>query len=175
MRTAEIDKANWELQAIRVFITWFNKNDHQLLSISHQNRPAKPDVTCKLDGEQVDIEIAHLYGSDKEAMKILGRKLDSDTRIELRKLERGGHVESRLLLALNRILEQKASKQYQSHRIWLVIRNAHPAWSCTDIQTHIQQLKIPEIHPFQRIWVIGDLTAASGAIQIYPQDGEYNT
>ncbi len=40
------------------------------------NEPAKPDVSCYLEQQRLDLEIAHLYGSEAEAMKILGRELE---------------------------------------------------------------------------------------------------
>ena len=55
---------------------------HKIRHLWH-NLPTKPDVSCLLEGEKLDIEVAHLYGSEAEAMKILGRSLSAETQSAL--------------------------------------------------------------------------------------------
>jgi hypothetical protein len=38
-------------------------------------RSAKPDVYCRFEGDRLDLDVAHLYGGDQEAMQILKREL----------------------------------------------------------------------------------------------------
>ncbi len=131
------------------------------------NRPKKPDVSCFIDGERLDLEIAHLYGSEEEAMQILGRPLDPHTSEELHLLKASDPHE-RLIEALNRILSNKGKKNYKSKRVWLVIRNAHPAWTAEEIQTLQHHIQVPPEHPFEQIWIVGDLSGESGIVQLYP-------
>lgn len=161
------EKVELEHIAAKIFMRHYEKLAGKPLRHIWHNEPKKPDVSCKLDGERLDIEIAHLYGSEEEAMFILGRELTEVTRqalIELQKVS----VDVRLLNALNRILLQKSGKYYESDRVWLVIRNAHPAWSRRDIEALQHHITIPESHPFAQIWIVGDMEGISGIVKLYP-------
>ncbi|WP_328796790.1 hypothetical protein [Marinomonas profundi] len=120
-----------------------------------------------LEGERLDIEIAHLYGSEEEAMAILGRDLTDKTRATLQALK-DEPADERLLRSLNRILENKSGKQYDSNRVWLVIRNAHPAWSQADIKALEHLITIPVPHAFEKVWILGDMEGKSGIVRLYP-------
>nr|WP_241737564.1 hypothetical protein [Neptunicella marina] len=132
------------------------------------NKPSKPDASCLLDGKKLDLEIAHLYGSEKEAMKILGRELSRATREALRELECSCTPDKRLLTALNRILLNKSKKHYHTKRVWLVLRNAHPAWDAGQIMAQREFIEIPITHPFEQIWIVADWRAKSGILRLYP-------
>ena len=166
------EKRQWEKQAIEVFIDWFRTSGHLPLSFVSQNLPSKPDVTCMLGDEKVDIELAHLYGSQQDAIRILGKSVTNKMIDELEQMERQPSVEQRILHALNRILENKSHKHYDSENTWLVIRNAFPNWQCADFLHHLSRVCVPAHHPFKRIWLIGDLRAESGAIKLYPKHPE---
>lgn len=125
-------------------------------------------MSCELGGERLDLEVAHLYGSEQEAMQILGRELSDRTRQELRELDLVADPHSRLLDALNRILTQKSLKHYQSKRVWLVIRNAHPAWRAPEIKALQHYITVPPHHPFEQIWMVGDMLGESGIVQLFP-------
>ncbi|WJG10725.1 hypothetical protein [Aliiglaciecola sp. LCG003] len=170
LRKAEIEKVEWEKSATVVFLDWYQQKFQVSYRFISHNQPSKPDVSCLIDHKPIDIEIAHLYGSEQEAMKILGRFLDSRTREALQKLRESCNTPQRFTHALNHILRNKASKSYQSEHTWLVIRNAHPAWNSDKIRKQIEHIDIPVSHPFEQIWVLGDLTAKSGAVKIYPVD-----
>jgi hypothetical protein len=162
----ELSKADWEKQAAEVFIAWHNQHFEQQLRFVSNNRPAKPDVSCLLDGSKVDLEIAHLYGTQQDAMSILGKDLSEHMKNELARLQANSTVEQRLIVALNRILEQKAHKRYNSQSVWLVIRNAHPRWDADKILAASSSINLPNEHIFEQIWIIGDLNATSGALCI---------
>jgi hypothetical protein len=162
----ELSKADWEKQAAEVFIEWHNQHFVKQLQFISNNRPAKPDVSCLLDGNRIDLEIAHLYGTQQDAMTILGKDLSEHMKNELARLQANSTVEQRLILALNRILEQKAHKRYNSQNVWLVIRNVHPHWNAEKILAASSGINLPKEHIFTQIWIIGDLTAASGALRI---------
>ncbi len=160
------DKVAWEKQATKVFIKWYNITFTKQLTFLSNNQPSKPDVSCLLDGNKIDIEIAHLYGTEQEAMAILGKELGEHTRRELVKQQINSTTEQRLVSALNRILEQKSHKQYASQHAWLVIRNAHPGWNTEKIKFASDQIVQPLNHPFEQVWIVGDLEAKSGALCI---------
>lgn len=161
------EKIKLEHQAAKLFMKHYEQqHGHRMRHIWH-NEPKKPDVSCRLNGQRLDLEIAHLYGSEEEAMLILGRQLTTQTRKALIDLQ---HVsfDARLLNALNRILRQKAEKTYQSDHVWLVIRNAHPAWSRAQIEALQHHIAVPEQHPFEEIWMVTDWEGLGGIVQLYP-------
>lgn len=171
--TSEQEKILLEHEAARLFMRWYEHDSGKPIRHIWHNQPIKPDVSCQLEGKKLDIEVAHLYGSEQEAMQILGRALSDRTRQELREQElrdrekvSGPH--SRLLDALNRILTNKSVKHYQSQRVWLVIRNAHPAWRKDDIMALQHCIAVPVNHPFEEVWIVGDFLGESGIVQLYP-------
>jgi hypothetical protein len=161
------EKLVWEKQATLVFIRWYAQAYSASFTYVSHNQPAKPDVSCLLDGELLDIEIAHLYGTEQEAMAILGKSLNQHTRDELRKLIYTTSTYDRLVSALNRILENKSHKTYDSSRTWLVIRNVHPGWDAVQLAQMHNSIIVPSNHPFEQIWLVGDIEASSGAICLY--------
>jgi hypothetical protein len=168
MNTSEMEKIALEHDAAKLFMRWYeNDTGHAIRHIWH-NQPIKPDVSCHLDGDKLDIEVAHLYGSEKEAMQILGRSLDAKTQKELVDLEQVENTHDRLLRALNRILANKSQKTYKSKRVWLVIRNAHPAWTSDEIHSLQHHIEVPARHPFEQIWMVGDMKGESGIVQLFP-------
>jgi len=162
------EKIELEHQAAKIFMRWYERNTGEPIRHLWHNRPIKPDVSCQLEGERLDIEIAHLYGSEQEAMKILGRELSDKTRQELRQLESAADPHQRLLKALNRILSNKSFKHYKTERVWLVVRNAHPAWISDDIKQLQHHIDVPMNHPFEQIWIVGDFSGKSGIVQLFP-------
>ena len=161
------EKITVEHEAARLFMRLYEQRfGIQMRHIWH-NEPARPDVSCYYDDNKLDLEIAHLYGSEVEAMHILGRELSENTHKELMALLRTP-AQHRLLTALNRLICNKAEKSYQSERVWLVIRNANPLWTRKDVLAHCQHLHMPKRHPFEQIWLIGDMQGHSGILALYP-------
>ena len=164
---ADSEKVALEHKAAKLFMRCYEKRFHQQIRHIWHNQPAKPDVSCYLSGQRLDLEIAHLYGSEQEAMQLLGRSLDQYTIEELQALGKTDpHM--RLLCSLNRILADKANKQYRTDRVWLVIRNAHPAWSVDNIADAQHQIEVPLSHPFEQIWIVGDMNGDTGIVRLYP-------
>ncbi len=162
------EKVHLEHEAAKLFMRHYEKKTgHEIRHIWH-NEPNRPDVSCVLQGSRLDLEIAHLYGSEQEAMKILDRELTERTRAELREQACCSNVHQRLLNALNRILMNKAQKTYDSKRVWLVIRNAHPAWTAETIMSLQHQINVPFEHPFEQIWMVADFKGKSGIVQLFP-------
>ena len=73
-----------------------------------------------------------------------------------------------LLQALDKLISNKAQKSYDSEKVWLVIRNAHPDWHAEELEQTPHLLQIPPKHPFEQIWLIGDMQGQSGILALYP-------
>lgn len=165
---SDAEKIALEHQAAKLFMRWYEHDTGKHIRHIWHNKPIKPDVSCEFEGQRLDIEVAHLYGSEQEAMQILGRDLSDITRKALLELALFDDPHQRLLSALNRILTNKAGKHYKTKRVWLVIRNAHPAWNRDEIKTLQHCIAVPAQHPFEQIWMVGDFTGETGIIQLYP-------
>lgn len=168
VKASESEKIELEHQAAKLFMRWYEHDTGLHIRHIWHNKPIKPDISCELEGYKLNIEVAHLYGSEQEAMMILGRILTEATHKALHELESVSDPHSRLLSALNRILLNKSGKTYNSQRVWLVIRNAHPAWDKYEIQALQHCIKVPPIHPFEEIWMVADMNGESGIVQLYP-------
>ncbi|BDX07006.1 hypothetical protein [Planctobacterium marinum] len=164
MNQNQTEKIVLEKQAAELFATCYQREFDVPVSFVSNNVPAKPDVTCRVGNDLVDIEIAHLYGSQAEAQQILGKSLDEKTQAELNLLEAETNTDDRLVRALNRILANKANKHYDGDNVWLVIRNANPQWQRHNIQNNLARISIPDGHPFKQVWLIGDYDGASGLV-----------
>jgi hypothetical protein len=167
MREQQLEKIQLEHDAARLFMRLYEQQYKKPMRHIWHNEPAKPDVSCYLADERLDLEIAHLYGSEVEAMQILGRPLSLQTHQQLLALQQVP-AQDRLLEALNRLIEQKGHKSYDSKRVWLVIRNANPLWRSKDLQQHRPRLLLPSQHPFEQIWLVGDLFGLSGIVPLFP-------
>lgn len=167
-QSSDHEKIELEHQAAKLFMRWYEHDTGRKIRHIWHNEPTKPDVSCKLEGERLDLEIAHLYGTEGEAMKILGRNLSNEMRQTLRRLEQESDLHKRLINALNRILGNKGTKRYKTRRVWLVIRNAHPAWTAREIESLQHRIDVPCDHVFEQIWIVGDFDGRSGIVQLYP-------
>ena len=168
MQSSENEKIQLEHQAAKLFMRWYEHDTGKQIRHIWHNRPIKPDVSCQFEGERLDLEVAHIYGSAEEAMQLLGRELSEVTLRALQDLEKVADPHSRLLRALNRILENKSHKRYKTKRVWLILRNTHPAWSVAEIKALQHHIDVPPDHPFEQIWIVGDFEGKSGIVQLYP-------
>lgn len=167
MASGRDEKIELEHEAARIFMRLYERDFGVKMRHIWHNEPRRPDVSCYYDDQKLDLEIAHLYGSEAEAMHILGRELSSHTHRELLQLMRMP-AEARLVAALNSLLASKAEKRYDSKRVWLVIRNANPLWTRDEMLAHFPRLHLPASHPFEQVWVIGDMLGESGLLALYP-------
>lgn len=165
-RSSEEEKLKLEHDAAKLFMRQYEKSTgHHIRHIWH-NQPKRPDVSCMLDGKRLDLEIAHLYGSSQEAVDILKQGITTNTKHELELQETIADTNERLIGALNAILKNKASKIYDSERVWLVIRNAHPTWNCQSALVAMDKIKIPSGYQFEQIWLVGDFKGESGIVRM---------
>ncbi len=167
MNNSTREKIELEHDAARIFMRLYEERSGLPMRHIWHNEPSKPDVSCYLDGDRMDLEIAHIYGSEEEAKLILGRAANIRTLEALHRLIQVP-VGDRLLTALNAVLTSKSGKTYHSDRVWLVIRNANPLWSTDDLKQCLHRVSLPPAHPFEQIWVIGDMTGESGILRLYP-------
>ncbi len=171
---SDTEKRRLERDAAKLFMRAYEREFHQPIRHIWHNEPAKPDISCYLQGEALDLEIAHLYASENEARIASGdhpRETDhnhyhGDDHLwsylaDLASLESG----RKLHTALNRILVNKARKRYHSKRVWLVIRNASPLWNRDDFLPIVRHLKLPH-HHFEKIWLIPDFPGEQELIEI---------
>ncbi len=167
MQMPQSEKIMLEHQAAKVFMRLYEQQFKQPMRHIWHNQPAKPDVSCYFAGERLDLEIAHLYGSEVEAMHILGRTLTEQTRLALQALA-NVPVKQRLFTALARLIAQKGQKKYDSRRVWLVIRNANPAWHCQELSVQHLDWSLPAEPPFEQIWLVNDMQGLQGITPLYP-------
>jgi len=167
LNNSQSEKITLERQAAEVFAQHYSQTKQCTVTFVSHNVPQKPDVTCCIGKAKIDLEIAHLYGSQAEAKHILGKSLDDKTLNELILLESFGDADSRLINALNRILANKAQKHYDSDEVWLVIRNANSNWHKSDVLKNLGKIQIPARHPFSQVWFIADLLGQTGMVQFY--------
>ena len=159
LNRSESLKRKIERDAARHFLRWFESLYQIPMRNIWHNEPSKPDISCHLDGEPLDLEIAHLYASASEA-KILTQEIilqtqgteaavnASDKELELLNyLADLVEMDSKLRLetALTRLLTNKAKKTYDSPRVWLVIRNASPLWKSKEFERCIEGFNMPKI------------------------------
>lgn len=161
------EKIELEHEAAKLFMRLYEQKTGIPMRHIWHNEPKKPDVSCYLGDRRLDLEIAHLYGSEEEAQLILGRKASIRTLEALHRLITVP-VGERLLSALNAILASKAEKSYHSDRVWLVLRNANPLWSREELADNLHRVTLPASHPFEQIWVVGDMAGKSGILRLFP-------
>jgi len=165
LRESEKEKIALEHQAAKLFMRLYESQFNIEIRHIWHNAPAKPDVSCYLNGQQLDLEIAHLYSSESEAMAVLGRPLSLNMQRELALMAQTPDDEH-LTTALSRLLSQKYKKKYTSERVWLVIRNASSLWHRPELELALHQLQTPKNQPFEQVWLVCDYFGKEGLCQI---------
>ena len=171
---SEREKRRLEREAARLFMRAYEKQCHKPIRHIWHNQPAKPDISCYLEGKTLDLEIAHLYASEQEArIAAADNNLPPDHQpyhgeehlwaylADLASLD----SRRKLHTALLHILTSKARKQYHSERVWLVIRNASPLWQHDDFLPIVRHLNLPA-HHFEQIWLLSDFGGENPLIRI---------
>ena len=182
LNRSETVKRQLERDAARLFMRQYELKFATPMRDIWHNEPSKPDISCHLGGQPLDLEIAHLYASVSEA-KLLTREITeqvspadelkaSDKELELiRYLSELVEMDShqRLYTALGHILRRKAEKHYDSKRVWLVIRNASPIWQADDFRRCASSLQL-QSHPFENIWLLPDFNGQQAPILLSQDD-----
>ena len=128
--------------------------------------PPEPDGLCSLDGQSLHVEVAHFYGTRSDTKQLLGRTGKSAPTPEEQLLSRLVPLDARLLTPLNCLLADKATKTYQTSRVWLLIRSAFPLWNFNDFQENKRNIAIPSQHPFEQIWLLCGPRASFGVLRL---------
>ncbi|WP_440054848.1 hypothetical protein ACSLBF_01410 [Pseudoalteromonas sp. T1lg65] len=155
LRTSEIEKIALEHDAVKLFLRQYEQEFGTPMRHIWHNEPNRPDVSCYQGNEQLDIEVAHFYASETEAMAVLGRELGLHLQHELAEMA-WAPDKDQLKVGLQRLLNQKAKKRYQSERVWLLIRNASPLYHLYDFTKLKSVWSEPDEHPFEQIWLLCD-------------------
>src|SRR5215204_2574373 len=148
------EKEALEFYALQHFIATHNRSHSPQLRFVKLRQPPEPDALCWIDGEELWVEVTHLHGSEPvDAMRNLGRwppKNAEDSWIKKQEQEtrRKSH-QQRVLAKLNESLADKADTHYSRSPVWLLVRNAFPLWAKQDFVQHIDEIAVPESHPFQ--------------------------
>jgi len=153
------EKEALEFYALQHFIATYNRTHSTLLRFVELRKPPEPDALCLIDGEELWIEVTHLHGSEPvDAMRNLGRwppRNAEGSWIEKHEQEtRRKSLQQRVLPKLNESLDDKANTPYSRSPVWLLVRNAFPLWNKQDFEQHIDEIAVPESHPFQHIWLL---------------------
>ena len=128
--------------------------------------PPEPDSYCLLDGQPLYIEVGHVYGTQSDVKRLLGRTGKSAPSARQEFLSAMVPLDRRLLTPLNNLLLNKAKKTYSVARVWLLIRSAFPLWNRRDFEKHLKEILVPESHPFEQIWLLCGQTSSAGAIRL---------
>lgn len=162
------EKEALERAALSNFVEMFNNRlSRGCLSVIRRLQPPFPDALCCLNGQNVYVEIAHIYGTDADARYSLGRTGAAAPTDEERLGSSLVPLNARVICPLNRVLWRKSSKSYEGRPVWLVIRNGFPIFTLQDFKHHLADIVVPADHPFEEIWLLAGRDPRHGAIQLY--------
>lgn len=156
-----------EIYAMIYFIATYRRLFERWPTLVDMPKPPEPDFIIRLDAHEVGVEVAHLYGSERDARLLLGRSQQEESTFQARVEHAMVPLDVRVPSELNRILSQKATKMYP-RSTWLIIRNAYPLWERADFEMYPEALAVPREHPFEQIWLLCDRQGASGMIRLFP-------
>lgn len=138
-------------------------------------KPPEPDALCSFDSQPLHVEVAHVYGTQSDAKKLLGRTGKSAPTQAQQMLSARVSLDGclgtdgrllRLLTPLNDLLSDKATKKYQTSRVWLLVRSASPLWNRVDFVENQACIAVPTEHPFEKIWLLCGPRASCGLLQL---------
>ncbi len=161
------EKRRLELYAVIYFIAAYRRLFPGWPTLIEMPAPPEPDFIVRLGAGQVGVEVAHLFGSERDARLRLGRAQADESTREAQLQHSLVPLNVRVPIELNRILWQKAAKAYP-RPTWLVIRNAYPLWERCDFEMYPAALVVPTTHAFEQIWLLCDRNGASGMIRLFP-------
>ncbi len=168
--TIDIDKLDFkrrlEFFAVKYFAEQLNKYFNRQLRFDSFADPPEPDVYCFWENNRIGVEVAHLYGSERDARMLFGKSKPEEKTKEHRIIHALVPLNERVISELNFILEKKAQKRY-GDRTWLVIRNAYPIWYKEDFEFYKSDILLPNEHSFEEIWLLCDRDGSSGILQLY--------
>lgn len=161
------EKKQLEIYAVKYFLEALDNAHNRKLIFLNLADPPDPDVYCLLGDDKIGIEVAHLFGGERDARRLLGRGRPDENTKEQRIAHALVPLNGRVISNLNSILEEKAQKRYGS-KTWLIIRNAHPLWNREDFDRYKSDILIPQNHSFEEIWLLCDRDGSSGILRLFP-------
>ena len=128
--------------------------------------PPSPDALCELNDSDVYIEVAHVYGSETDAKKTLGRRGKGSPDPTENQKDALIHLGSRVIVPLNLLLSKKAGKCYDKSPVWLLVRSGFPLMDLEDFNRYKGDVNVPTNHKFDEIWLLCGKSANSGALRL---------
>ena len=160
------EKTDLEKYAVIEFCEAYNRQHPEHLSYVDPCQPPFPDTRCTMDGQDIYLEVAHLYGPPSDAKRLLGRQGHSYPGPEEQKRARLTPLSIRIGQEFLTVLQCKCEKTYNTDLVWLIIRNANPLWASSDFKSHLTNINMPPKHPFERIWLLCGRGAGSRIIDL---------
>lgn len=161
------EKQGLERGAITEFSEALALLSPQVNLVFHELRePPEPDGFCSLDGESLYVEVGHIYGTESDAKRLLGRTGRSAPTKKQMLQASLTPLDQRVLVPLNKLLAEKATKNYTADRVWLLIRSGFPLWSVSDFEGHRPKIAVPSAHSFEQIWLLCGPRASFGLLRL---------
>ncbi len=162
------EKERLEKGALEKFAEGFTASiDRGELKFVNLQKPPEADGLCLLNGKSLSIEVAHVYGTSADVRYLLGRKGYSEPTKE-EKFQSGLiPLNERIIGPMNIVLKQKANKEYLSSPVWLLIRVGIPILTVEEFLMYQEEIKIPDSHPFEEIWLMCGPSLQFGFMQLY--------
>ena len=150
--------------ALQHFVSSYNRSHPGQLCFVQRLQPGnqlppEPDTLCLLNEKELGVEVAHLYGTGQDAERLTKPNQEhrrnplTDEEMMRNRIK---CFRVRVFAELNDILRKKADKQYRRSPIWLLVRNVFPLCNAQDFEQHEDEIVVPEDHPFQHIWLLGE-------------------
>ena len=159
------EKRRLELYAAIYFIAAYRRHTAEWMTLIDIAEPPEPDFVIRRRGTSLGLEIAHLFGSERDARALLARPQEAELDHEARIQHAMVPLSDRLPADLGRILAQKATKMYARPTL-LMVRNAYPLWGRQGFLDVFDRIPIPKSHPFEEIWLLCDDTGRSGLLRL---------
>jgi hypothetical protein len=146
MNPSQAEKRALEQSAIELFI--YLMNEHYDINYRLVQMQDKPDALLEdSKGNQMGIEITHLFYDADEARLLMGRlnhRLEGDMFLE------------KLIMELNKLIirkEEKIKNYHQGYDLSLLIRNASPIYTMRDFLKARALIKKPK-GLFKQVWFL---------------------
>ncbi|MGD9549333.1 MAG: hypothetical protein AB7V45_17555 [Candidatus Krumholzibacteriia bacterium] len=161
------EKRDLEKAALREFGIALAQAGLGNFEVHEMLEPPAPDALCSLNGKEVFVEVAHVYGTETDAKLLLGRQGRSAGDPEEHKRDALRELGSRVIGPLNKLLATKARKTYARAPVWLLIRSGSPLLEYADYATwYRDEITVPADGPFEEIWLLCGPLASSGALRL---------
>jgi len=150
-----------EYFCFKYFTEWQQKEYQTTFDFIRFGEPPEPDMFAELNGREVGIETATLYGGRFDAARLLGRINDEYIQDD---------VDEEALIPLDRvyhrlssIIKYKQNKEYSTGKPWLLIQNAFRLFFKDDFQCVERRYNRGQ---FEQIWLVCDAGGHSGILRL---------